>query len=336
MKKLLTIFLSLVLITGLIISQTGCSSKPISKTSYYMDTICKITIYDMDVMSEKNAENAIDDAFSLCADLENLISMTKESSDIYRINHSGGKPVECSPETVEVVKMGIDYGDLSGGLFDITIGKVSDLWDFHSDDAEVPGKKAIADALKDVDYTGISISGNTVTMINPDSEINLGGIGKGFIADKAAARLKEMGVSNAIVNFGGNIVAIGDNLGKPFRIGVEEPFSWQNEIIGSVDVKDAVVVTSGIYERYIEADGKKYHHILDVNTGYPVETDVAGVSLVGEIGNSGKCDALSTICLILGVEDGIKLIEKTAGVEAVFIGIDGEIHTTSGMEFNEV
>ena len=120
----------------------------------------------MDDMSEKNAENAIDDAFSLCADFENLISMTKESSDIYRINHSGGKPVECSPETVEVVKMGIEYGDLSGGLFDITIGKVSDLWDFHSEDAEVPGKKAIADALKDVDYTGISISGDNSYLVH--------------------------------------------------------------------------------------------------------------------------------------------------------------------------
>ena len=338
MKKIVTLITSLVLITGLIISQTGCAGKSetIEKTSYYMDTVCTITVYDMEEMSDENAGAAIDSAFGLCSDLEALISMTKEGSDIYRINHSKGKPVECADETIEVVKLGIEYGQLSEGRFDITIGKVSDLWDFHSEDASLPDDAAVKEALKAVDYTCINVDGNTITMGNPDSEINLGGIGKGYIADKAAEKLQELGVTSAIVNFGGNIVAIGDKQGEAFRIGVEEPYSDRNDIIGSVDVKDAVVVTSGIYERFIEVDGKRYHHILDVTSGYPVDTDVAGVSLVGDIGNSARCDALSTICLILGVEDGMELIEKTAGVEAVFIDIDGEITASSGLDFNKM
>ncbi|MDO5303775.1 MAG: FAD:protein FMN transferase [Clostridia bacterium] len=338
MKKTITLTLSLVFVIALIITQTGCSGKtePVSKTSYYMDTICEITIYDMDDMSQDAAASVIDDAFSLCADLEGLISMTKEESDIYKVNHAKGTPVKCSPETIEVVKMGIDYGDLSEGLFDITIGKVSDLWDFHGEGKKLPDRSAVKAALDDVDYKTIHISGNTITMANPKAEINLGGIGKGFVADKAAAKLQELGVTSAIVNFGGNIVTIGDKDGTPFKIGVEQPFSDQNGIIGSVDAKDAVVVTSGTYERYIQVNGKKYHHILDVNTGYPVNTDVTGVSLVGKIGNSAQCDALSTICLILGVDDGLKLIENTPGVEAVFIDKDGKTHTSSGMKFDKI
>lgn len=338
MKKTITLTLSLVFVIALIITQTGCSGKtePVSKTSYYMDTICEITIYDMDDMSQDAAASAIDDAFSLCADLEGLISMTKEESDIYKVNHAKGTPVKCSPETIEVVKMGIDYGDLSEGLFDITIGKVSDLWDFHGEGKKLPDRSAVKAALDDVDYKTIHISGNTITMANPKAEINLGGIGKGFVADKAAAKLQELGVTSAIVNFGGNIVTIGDKDGTPFKIGVEHPFSDQNGIIGSVNVKDAVVVTSGTYERYIQVNGKKYHHILDVNTGYPVKTDVTGVSLVGKIGHSAQCDALSTICLILGVDDGLRLIENTPGVEAVFIDKDGKTHTSSGMKFDKI
>lgn len=337
MKKLITLMLISALTITTIISQTGCAEKePVEKTSYYMDTICKITIYDMEDMSEEAAGKAIDDTFSLCADYENLLSMTRENSDISKINHSNGKPVKCDPETIEVIKMGIEYGKLSHGRFDITIGKVSDLWDFHGEDSKVPAENAVEGALTAVDYRQIEIEGNTVTMANPEGEINLGGIGKGFIADKAAEKLADLGVTSAIINFGGNIVAVGDKGGDAFRIGVEKPFSDRNEIMGSVDVKDSVVVTSGTYERYIEENGEKYHHILDVKTGFPVDTDVVGVSLVGEIGNSAKCDALSTICLIYGVEEGVKLIESIDGVEAVFIDKDGEITTTEGMNFDKL
>ncbi len=334
MKKLFKLFITLFSIVLLIISYTGCSGKSsvVSKESYYMDTICNISIYDMKNMSEKNAKSVIDDTFKLCSEYEGLISITNEKSDIYKINHAGGQPVKCDPRTIEVIRMGIEDGKLSNGRFDITIGKVTDLWDFHSENPVIPKNEDIKAALSAVDYKQISIEGDTVTMNNPKGEINLGGIGKGYIADRAAEYLKEHGVTNAIINFGGNIIAIGDKMGSPFKIGVEMPYSDRNDIVGYVETEDATLVTSGIYERYFEVDDKKYHHIIDVNTGYPVESDVLSVTIVAPFGYSGISDGLSTICLISGSKEGIKLIESIDNVEALFQTKDGKLIKTSGLK----
>ena len=336
MKKILRFMTVLVFTVTLIITQTGCGGvEKIEKSSYYMDTICTITIYDMEDMSEENANEAIDSAFGLCAEMEATISATIETSDVYKINEADGAPVECSDVTVELLKMGMDYGDLSGGKFDVTLGQVTDLWDFHGENPAVPSASAVEKALKAVDYQQIQISGNKVSMADPDGKINLGGIGKGFIADRAAGHLESLGVTSAIVNFGGNIVAIGENAGDPFKIGIKDPNSESGDILGAVTVSDATVVTSGVYERCFEEDGKVYHHILDVETGYPVDSDVVSVTLTAPKGYSGVCDALSTTCLIYGVEEGLKLIEGADNVEAIFVDRDGEIHKTSGMDYFE-
>lgn len=329
MKKF---FPCLLLVLTLIITQTGCGEKPVEKTSYYMDTVCEITIYDMDGMSEETAGKAIDGAFALCADYEALLSSTVEGSDVYRINHAGGAPVECDPRTVRIIERGLEYGEMSDGAFDITVGAAAELWDFHSEDPQVPSEADVEKAVTTVDYRQVKVSGNTVQLRDPDAHITLGGIAKGCVADSAAEYLQEQGVTSAIVNFGGNIVAVGDRDGEKFRIGIRKPFAENTEIAGVISVSDASVVTSGIYERGFEKNGKYYHHILDVKTGWPAETDVAGVTLTGGPGSSGDCDALSTICLMLGVEDGISFIEGIDGVEAVFIDKDGKITKTSGMD----
>lgn len=336
MKKISRLLAVLVFTATLIITQTGCGGvEKIEKSSYYMDTICSITIYDMEDMSEENANAAIDSAFGLCADLEALISATVETSDVYRVNQAGGKAVDCDDATIELLQMGKDYGDLSGGKFDITLGQVTDLWDFHGEHPAVPSASDVEKALAAVDYQQIQISGNKVSMANPEGKINLGGIGKGFIADRAAGHLESLGVHSAIVNFGGNIVAIGSNGKNPFKIGIKDPNSESGDILGAVTVEDATVVTSGVYERCFEQDGKTYHHILDVETGYPVDSDVLSVTLVAPKGYSGVCDALSTTCLIYGVEDGMKLIEGADNVDAIFVNRDGEILMTSGMDYFE-
>ena len=336
MKKISRLMAVLVFTATLIITQTGCGGvEKIEKSSYYMDTICSITIYDMEDMSEENANAAIDSAFGLCADLEALISATVETSDVYRVNQAGGKAVDCDDATIELLQMGKDYGDLSGGKFDITLGQVTDLWDFHGENPAVPSASDVENALAAVDYQQIQISGNKVSMANPEGKINLGGIGKGFIADRAAGHLESLGVHSAIVNFGGNIVAIGSNGKNPFKIGIKDPNSESGDILGAVTVEDATVVTSGVYERCFEQDGKTYHHILDVETGYPVDSDVLSVTLVAPKGYSGVCDALSTTCLIYGVGEGMKLIEGADNVEGIFVDRDGKIHKTGGMDYFE-
>lgn len=358
------------LIIALIIPQSACksngqnaaSNQGISKTGFFLDTVCSITIYglaDEDgrlaAMSgeemEKECYLIITDAFKLCSEYENMLSKTIETSDIARINNAEGKAVAVSDETIEVLKKGMEFGRLSGGAFDITIGKATDLWNFH-DNAEsgheggvVPAEKDLRDAISHVNYENIKIEGNRVSLTDPETEINLGGIAKGYIADKAAEYLEERGVVSAIVDLGGNIVAIGgktsqiaasgDTQETDFKIGIKDPLSSSGGLLELIPCKNKTVVTSGTYERYFEKDGVKYHHILDVNTGYPVDTDVLSVTIIADRGYSAECDGLSTTCLALGMEKGMELVKSLEGFEAVFVDKDGNVEISSdNIKFN--
>lgn len=373
-----------ILAAAMIIAQTGCGAaghltagsgqeeragsavqgeNPVTKESFYFDTICQITIYGIQTSGQENteseqsaqkgavqfsaaAEDIIAEAFSLCSEYEELLSKTKEGSDIWNINHAGGKPVDCDERTIEIIEKGISYGDLSEGKFDITVGKAEDLWNFHSDSPKVPKEEALKEAVSHVDYRKISVdlSGGTVQLLDPEAEIDLGGIAKGYIADQVCEFLRKSGVTSAIVSLGGNIECIGgkpETVGftteitdfSPFSIGIETPYSDRTKIVGASPLENGTMVTSGVYERYFTENGKEYHHILDVKTGYPAETDVLGVTIQGAEGTSADCDALSTICLLLGSEQGGRLIDHMDGYEALFILRDDSVQKTTGMEF---
>lgn len=136
-------------------------------------------------------------------------------------------------------------------------------------------------------------------------------LAKGYIADEVAAFLKENGVTSASVNLGGNLVLIGDKGKKPFEIGVQKPFAPEGELLGRLRAADTSVVTSGIYQRYFYHEGTCYHHILNPYTGYPVENDLAAVTVVCQ--SSADADALSTAALALGLAKGKSLVEQTMG-----------------------
>lgn len=344
---------------------------PVTKQSFYFDTVCQVTVYSMrregdDAAGGQNmaesvngtsvsddsdaeafrsaADAAIDDAFALCSDYEQILSKTVEGSDIWKINHAEGTATTVDSRTIDVIERGIDYGELSDGKFDITIGKAEDLWDFHADDPEVPDADVLAEAIRHVDYRNIVIdeASSTVQLKDPESEIDLGGIAKGYIADRVCDNLRENNVTSAIVSLGGNIECVG---GKPaqngfetdgtgdFNIGIETPYSHDSRVVGASPLRNGTMVTSGVYERYFEVDGKQYHHILDVSTGYPVDTDILGVTVKSSEGHSVDCDALATICLIEGCEKGSALIERLDGYEAAFVLTDDTVRLTSGMEF---
>jgi thiamine biosynthesis lipoprotein len=348
----------LILAVLMIIAQTGCSggsgngsgaaSDPVTGENYYLDTVCTIAIYE--IMNEngdpvpaadarEKAEAAIDLAWDRCAELDKTLSRTQDASEVSRINNAGGEWTEAGPDTIRLVTEGIRYSKLSGGDFDITIGGVTDLWDFHADpeDARVPDPDALAEAVKHVGYRNIETEGSKVRITDPDARIDLGGIAKGYIGDRLTEVLEDSGVTSGIINLGGNVICIGakDNTAEDgdFVIGVEAPYSDRTEIVGKVKARDMTLVTSGVYERQIEVDGEVYHHILSTKTGYSVETDLDAVTLVGAKGQSMDLDALSTICLIKGHDGAKELIEGIDGVEAVFILHDGTLDQTSGMEF---
>ena len=345
----------------MIISQSGCGgdgvnsaeSDPVTDDNYFLDTVCTISIYEIldgegtPVPASENAEaaqEAIDAAWEKCAELDKTLSRTQDASEVSALNDAGGNWVEVSDITADLVKKGLYYSELSGGDFDISIGGVTDLWDFHADpeDARVPDADKLAEAVKHVDYRNVEINGNKLRIKDPDGKIDLGGIAKGYIGDRMTEVLEEAGVTSGIINLGGNVICIGakDNNAEgddgAFVIGVEAPYSDHTEIVGKIRAKDMTLVTSGVYERQIEVDGKIYHHILSTRTGYSVESDLDAVTLAGAKGQSGDLDALSTICLIKGSEEAKKLIEGLDGIEAVFIKSDGSIDQTSGMEFEPV
>lgn len=337
MKKLIKMLTAAAVLTVMIIPQTGCGKKtePVTKESFYFDTVCQVTVYDMKNMSEDNAKDVIGKAFSQCEKYEKLLSKTKRGSDIYKINHAAGKAVQCDGITIEVIKKGLEYSKLTNGKFDITIGKAQDTWDFHNHKSKPPAKEKLAKAMKYVDYKQVRVNGNKVQMGTSKGEIDLGAVAKGYIADGIAKYLKEQGVTSAIISLGGNIECVGNKGGKPFNIGIEKPFSERSDIVGACDVDNETIVTSGIYERYIKYKGKKYHHILDSKTGMPVDSDVVGVSIKSDFGHSGDCDGLSTTCLILGSKEGKRLIEKMKGYEALFILKNGKLVRTKGFELKE-
>lgn len=328
-KSLLLIALCMLLI----IPQTGCGAKePVSHEFFCLDTVCTITVYGQ---SQSKAETVIEEAVQMCTDYENLLSRTVKGSDVDKINRAGCKPVEVSDDTVAVIKKGIEFGQMSSGAFDITIGAVSSLWDF--DEGVLPEDSEIQSALKTVDYKQITIEGNNVALGIEGAMLDLGGIAKGYIADRVTELLRDNGVEQAIINLGGNVVTIGekeDNV--PWVVGIERPYSDRTAIIGALEVTDETVTTSGVYERCFEKGGKLYHHVLDPKTGYPMETANEAVTVQGPAGMSAESDAFGTMFLMLGEKESEKVLQQYPDFRAAFIDANDNISILNDMRIMPV
>ncbi len=297
----------------------------ISRTGFFLDTVVTLKLYDTD------DESLLDECFALTAEYEELLSRTREGSDVWNINHSAGVPVEISQETADLLATALDYCELSGGKFDISVAPVVSLWNFTSQEraGEIPEDAALADALPHVDYRNITLDGTTVTIADPDASIDLGGIAKGYIADCLKDYLTGQGVASGLIDLGGNMLTIGTKPdGSQWNIGIRKPFSQTGELITAVRCTDQSIVTSGTYERYFEKDGEIYHHILDPSTGYPIQNGLTSVTILSDRSMDG--DALSTTCFTLGLTDGLALAESLDGIEAMFVTEDFQMHCTSG------
>lgn len=317
-----------------IFSLTGCSRtiEPIQRTSLFFDTYITITIYD------QNADEKLLDACEdLAAYYELCFSPTLKTSDLYKLNHSKGEPVEVHAETAQLIEDALYYCSLTDGQIDLTIEPVSRLWNFSSQslsqnyDHALPDSQALKDALTHVNYRNIKVEQNKITLLDPDAQISLGFIAKGYIADAMKSYLKEQGVTSALINLGGNILAIGNKSGnQPFNVGIQKPFDKQGIPLLTLGISDQSLVSSGIYERYFELNNKLYHHILNPQTGYPITNELYGVTILSDSSEEG--DGLSTTCFVLGLNEGQRLIESLDGIEAIFITSDYQIIKTSGLK----
>ena len=288
---------------------------------FSMDTYMYITAYG------SKGEAAIASCKDEICRLESLLSVTVPDSDISRLNASG--TAEVSPDTAEIIEYAKQIGGETKGALDITIYPVLKEWGFTTGDYKVPDKAMLSALLQKVDFTQIQIEGNIVT-VPSGVQLDLGAVAKGCASDKAAEILKQNGITSALINLGGNIMTIGSNPnGSPWRIGIRNPFSL-DENIGILEVTDKAVVTSGSYERFFTAeDGQTYHHIIDPATGAPAQSGLVSVTVIGDSGI--MCDALSTALFVMGKDKALEYYREKGGFDMILAAENGEIFITEGI-----
>lgn len=329
----IALFLSCVF--GAVLMLTGCPvrQRAYQRTELVMDTVVTVTAYG------RAAPDAVERVMSEFARFDALWNRFDPSSEVSRINANAGRePVKVHEDTRFIIKKSLVHSELSGGAFDITIGPLVDLWGFTRGERRVPASDEIRRAQELVDYRDVVVddAAGTVFLRRPGMSLDLGAVAKGYATDRAAAILKSHGITQALINAGGNVYAIGS---KPDRtnwtIGVQHP-RRPGQLIASMRLIDMSAVTSGDYERFFEVGGVRYHHIIDPSTGSPARGGLTAITVVSR--DSAEADMLSTSVFILGKSKGIELIRRIGGTEAVFVeegnivtitdGLKGQVHIT--------
>ena len=269
-------------------------------------------------------DTALSQLSAACAHYDELFDLYSPSSDVARINAAQGAATAVDPDTAQLIALALEYCAQADGLFDITIGAVSTLWDFEK--GVRPDDAAIADALQHVDWHGVEVDeeSSTVRLTDPQAKLDLGGIAKGYIADRLCELLaSKTKATAAVISLGGNIAFFGT---KPdastWNTGIRDPNDpGGSTVVGTAHVSGGSLVTSGLYERTFELDGTTYWHILDPRTGMPVQTDTASVTVACP--SSTTADALSTTLFVAGSKNGGALADIHQDTAAYFIKLDG-------------
>lgn len=270
------------------------------------------------------------DCHALCERYERMLSRFDPEGPLWALNHAGGKRMRLPEELARFLQVALRYCADSEGCFDITMGGVCKLWDFH--EGIVPDEAAVAEALQHVSWRGVHVDETEAWLDDPQAWVDLGGIAKGYIADCVAQHLRSHGVSSGLVNLGGNILTIGSKPGgRPWRVGIRTPRSSaqsEEKAFALVEVRGKSVVTSGVYERAFEKNGVAYHHILDPKTGYPVQTDLVSATVISDRSIDG--DGYSTTLVALGSERALRFAQERSEIEAVLLRADGELLISDG------
>jgi thiamine biosynthesis lipoprotein len=274
------------------------------------------------------AERAMQAVMDEMRRTDELMSHYKPQSQLSVVNaHAAERPVEVDPTIIEVVARALEFSRLSGGAFDITYASVGYLYDYRAH--QKPSDAQIELALAGVDYRRVQLdrAARTIRFTAPGVRIDLGGIAKGYAVDRSIETLRKLGIRHAIVNAGGDTRLLGDRRGAPWIVGVRDPRN-DGALVTRLPLADEAVSTSGDYERYFEADGERYHHILVPGTGKSAR-EVRSVTILGP--DATTTDGLSTSVFVLGVRRGLELVERLPGIEAVIVDAEGRIHHSAGL-----
>ena len=330
MKKIFTLGLCMLLIIPMI----ACSKQDqkIDKEAIKMDTVMHLIVYG------SKAEKAIEAAYTRVDEIEQMASSSINTSDVNKINDAAGKDyVKVHPEIIKIIKTSLIYSKLSNGSFDITVSPLIKLWGIGTSNERIPTASEIKEKVALVNYKDISIieSNNSVKLMKPGMSIDLGGIAKGFTADEIVKVFKKYRIKSAIINLGGSsIYTMGE---KPdntlWSIGIQHPRLDRNQgYIGIIKMSENALSTSGDYERFFIKDGKRYHHILNPNTGYPTDAGVMSDTIIID-SSIPDCnmlaDILTKITFVSGVEKGLKVIDSLSGVSCMVVTSDSKIYKSS-------
>ncbi len=302
---------------------------PYEESEFLMGTYVSLRVYD------EGKEGVLDEGFARIAELSDKITTNEPGSEMEAVNERAGEEaVAVSEDVFPLMETAAEYSALPNSGFDYTIGPITDLWRIGFEDARVPDPEEIEEVLPLVNHTKVELNTDeqTVYLTEAGMRLDLGAIAKGYIADEVAELFKEKGVTTAILDLGGNIIVMGDSPSRDtggFNVGVQDPFEQRGAYVGAINLQNKSIVTSGIYERYIEEEGEIYHHLMNPETGYPFENNLASVTIVSDQSVDG--DALSTVAFGYGLEDGLDYVNDLEEVEAIFITKDRDIYLTDGL-----
>ena len=331
MKGLHSLFGRIFLI--LIIAFTACKHASRGPESQYaLGTFCTINLFG------KGNNKLYSQVFGRIHYLEDIFSANQEGTDLDMINKSAGLyPVKVRLELIVVLEKALEYAEKSGGAFDPTIGPLVKLWGIGTDEGHIPERDEIKNSLELVNYRDCEINReeSTVFLKRAGMALDLGAIAKGYAADEAARLLGNEGVDSGIIDLGGNIFAMGEKKesggkGAYWRVGVQDPRADRGNYLGILNVKNKSVVTSGVYERFFEKDGKRYHHIFSTSSGFPVENHLLSVTIAAD--ESIDADALSTAAFALGWEKGRELIAGVKGAGGIYVYDDLSVLVTENLK----
>jgi thiamine biosynthesis lipoprotein len=291
----------------------------IVQTREMMGTWAEITVYSQDA---KSVNTAIESALDAMTAVDSLMSVYKQDSEISAINRQAGKnAVSVSPQTFFVVKSAIHYSEISDGAFDITIAPLIRSWGFFRKQGHIPPQEEINQNRALVNYRLIELDAENkqIKLLKSGMTLDLGGIAKGYAVDQAMEKLRAAKIENVLVNLSGNMYAMGHPKDKDaWYIGIRHPRQKEN-LLGFIKLQEEAIATSGDYEKFFIHDGKKYSHIINPHTGYPV-SGIASVTIIAK--TAMEADALSTTVFVLGAEKGLQLIESIDGVEGIIVKVD--------------
>jgi thiamine biosynthesis lipoprotein len=267
----------------------------------------------------------IEKAFDRIEAIDHKFNALEKSSAVYAFNQNQ-IPI-TDHEILELIRKAVDIGSQTDGAFDITIFPLMKQWGFFDKSPALPDEKDIQALLKHVGLNKLISTENRLSKSDSLTQIDLGGIAKGYAIKGALEVIKEAGIQSALIDAGGDIYALGQLYGKSWKVGIRDP--RKEGVIGSFDISDLAVVTSGDYERFFEENGVRYHHILDPATGYPAR-GLTSVTIIAD--DPVDADALSTAVFVLGKDKGLAFLEKSKLAEAVLITDDNQIIMTNGLK----